>query len=147
MGRGRITPDETIERIKATYAFNGSLKQTSIELGVPIATVSKYVNQESKDQFESVRIEKIAAVIPSIVEMCAQAQRVFLTAMMSEEKIKGADLAQVAVSFGIVTEKALLLTGQATQRTEHVNDPGKLTSDEMEAAARIRAKFSSGGDG
>lgn len=147
VGRGRLTSAETVETIRATYSLTGSIADTSRNLGVPESTVRKYIDPKTKDEFAEVRAEKIAEAIPSIVEMCAQAQRAFLTTMMSEEKLKNADFSQIAIAFGVVTDKALLLTGQATSRTETIAaDPiDRLSAEELEQMVALRSKLVSDG--
>lgn len=140
MGRGTVTPDETIELIKATFSATGSYDAAAKAAGVGWGTARKYA--DSRDEFEVIREQKRAEMIPSIIEMCGQAQIAFLTAMMDPAKLKAADLNQIAVSFGIVTEKGLLMAGQATARTETITDPSqRLTPEQMEQASIIRSKL------
>lgn len=55
------------------------------------------------------------------------------------EKMNGQ---QLAVAMGIIVDKHELLTGEPTSRSETVPiDPGRLTPEEREAAARIREKL------
>lgn len=121
MGRGRATSIETIQLIKATYALNGSVSDTSRDLGVPESTVRKYISPENKDEFAEVRAEKIAEAIPAIVDLCAKAQIKLLNAIMDEDGLKKASLQEKAITFGVVTDKLQLITGEATERHEHRN--------------------------
>lgn len=141
MGRGRITPDETIERIKATYAETGDVQAAANAAHVSWSTARKYVG--SRDEFESIRAEKRIDIIARIAEVQIQ----LLDSMVDADSLKKASLSEKSVAFGIVTDKHLLLTGQATQRTENlVPDPAaRLTPDELEAASRIRAKLEQDG--
>jgi hypothetical protein len=70
-------------------------------------------------------------------------QIALIDALMSSEKISKASYQELATTLGITTEKRLLIMGQPTSRNENITaDPSaKLTPDEMEAAARIRAKL------
>lgn len=62
--------------------------------------------------------------------------------MTKPEVIASANLKETATAFGIIIDKFQLLTGQATARTETgPTDPGRLTPEEREVAARIREKL------
>lgn len=138
MGRGRVTPDETIERIKATYAMNGNARETSRVLNVPMSTVTKYIDPEIKDEFEQVRTEKRL----SVIEHIAIAQIKFIEAMTDPDKLRKAQISEIGSVFETVTKNGLLMAGQATSILGTVTDPSvRLTPDEMEAASKIRAKL------
>lgn len=132
MGRGRVTSDETIERIKATYALNGrSIADTSRDLGIPESTVRKYISPDVKAEFAEVRAETMAIAIPEIVAKATLVQVALLESMADPDALRKASLQEKAVSFGIVTDKVQLLTGEATERHEHRN-----TSEARESFAR-----------
>lgn len=140
MGRGRITPDETIEQIKATYALNGNARETSRVLNVPLATVLKYVDPETKDEFDQVRSEKRV----DIIAKAAEVQVKLLDAMAEPVSLARSSLQEKATAFGIVTDKILLITGQPNNRTHTTTDAtATLTPEEMEQAAKIRERFAS----
>lgn len=143
MGRPRIS-DENIERIKASYSLNGSLTETSKETGVPIATVSKYVNQKEKDQFESFRIEKRSEIIPTIIAEIEQTELILLHAIRVRAATGEDTTRDLATAFGILRDKHQLISGLPTTRTENLTrDPASvLTPEEMEQAAAIRERFS-----
>jgi len=144
MGRGRPTPDETIERIKATYAMNGNARETSRVLSVPIATVHKYIDPESKDAFEQVRTEKLAEVIPNVIARIEQVEMVLLDAIMKRAKTGEDSVRDLATAFGILRDKHLLITGQPNVRTHNTSEAvATLTPEEMEQAAKIRERFAS----
>jgi hypothetical protein len=144
MGRGRPTPDETIERIKATYAMNGNARETSRALNVPVATVHKYIDPESKNEFEQVRTEKLSEVIPNVIAKIEQVEMVLLDAIIKRAKT-GEDTARdLATAFGILRDKHLLITGQPNSRVHNTTDASAtLTPEEMEQAAIIRERFAS----
>jgi hypothetical protein len=138
MGRGRITPDETIEQIKATYAMNGNARETSRVLGVPFSTVRKHITSDEQDEFAQVRAEKRI----DIIHVIGDAKIKLIEAMTDAPHLAKASVQELATAFGILQDKELLLTGQATSRTETITDPSaRLTPDEMEAAGKIRAKL------
>ena len=141
MAQGKAITDTQIELIKATFAETGSITAAAKAASCSLSTAKKYV--ESRDAFEELRNEKRVDIIAKIAEV----QVKILDTMTDEAHLNKASLNDLGVTFGILTDKRLLLSGQATARTETVSvDPAaRLTPDEMEAAARIRAKLA--GDG
>jgi len=137
MGRGRQTPDETIERIKATFAETGSYEAAAKSAGVSWATAQKYA--DSRDEFETIRAEKRLDIIAEI----NKAQAKLIAAMVDDAHLAKASVQEIAMAFGIVTDKGLLLTGQATSRTETINgDPiDRLSVDDIEQLERLRSKL------
>jgi hypothetical protein len=64
--------------------------------------------------------------------------------MQQPSVISESSLKEAATAFAILIDKFQLLTGQATSRNETGTiDPGKLTPEEREMAARIRRKLAS----
>lgn len=129
-------PDEQIEIIKDAFAQTGKVDIAARAAGVSWETAKKYAG--SRDQFESIREQKRL----TIIEHIAIAQVKFIDAMTDPTKLEKSSLQEIGVAFGIITDKGLLLTGQATSRNETITDPSaRLTPDEMEQAATIRAKL------
>lgn len=135
--------DERIERLQLEYDQTGSVPKAAAAVGVSKSTASKYIDREKKHpappEVQAVRTKKLA----DIAERLGDLQVVLIEAMMRPDKINEARYAELATSLGIATEKRLLITGQPTVRNETLTtDPAsRLTPDEMEAAARIRAKL------
>lgn len=136
MAKPPIT-DEQIEIIKAVFAETGKIDAAAKTAGVSWSTAQKYAG--SRDEYESLRAEKRL----TIIERIAVAQGVLIDAMTDTDKLAKASLQEIGVVFGIVTDKGLLMTGQATSRNETIGgDPAaRLTPEEMEQAARIRERF------
>ena len=137
MGRGTKLSGEQIELIKATFAMTGSLTAAAKAANCGLASAQKYAT--NRDQFEEVRI---TSRIP-IIERIAAAQVKFIDAMVDENRLKKASLAELVNAFDKVTDKQLLLTGQATARTETLasDTAARLTPEEMEQAARLRERM------
>lgn len=148
MGRGRATPVETVERIKATYAMVGSIAETARDLNLPESTVRKYVSPEVHAEFAELRAQKLAEVIPDIVDEIAQTRLALIRAMRDPGKIAEADIRDLATAFGITADKYQLVTGQPTARNHNVNeerDPASiLTPEELEQMAQLRERLASG---
>lgn len=134
--------DEQIERLHLEYAMTGSQSAAARTVGVSISTAHRYLKRDIEDPNSAVakmRTQKrvdIAARMGEVIE-------VQLAALAQADKIAKASYQELSTSVGILTDKRLLITGQPTARTETLMaDPAaKLTPDEMEAAARIRAKL------
>lgn len=137
MAQGKAITDQQIELIKATFAETGSITAAAKAAGCSLSTAKKYA--DTSDRFEELRSEKRVDIIAKI----AQAQIILIEAMTDPVKLAKSSLHDIGVAFGIVTDKGLLLSGQATQRTESVTvDPAaRLTPDEMETMARVREKL------
>jgi hypothetical protein len=135
--RGTPVSDETIEIIKATFAETGNLRAAARAANCSVATAKKYA--ESRDEFEQVRTEKRLSVIEEIT----RAQVILIQSMIEPKRLRSATLSELSNTFGTVTDKGLLLSGQATNRTAFMtDDPStKLTPEEMELAARVREKL------
>lgn len=132
----RPISDEQIEVIKATFAETGSVRGSARAAGVSVATAKKYA--DNKDEYERMRTEKRIDIIAKIAEV----QIKLLDTMADDSHLAKADFNDLGVTFGILTDKRLLLTGQATSRSETITDPAaRLTPDEMELAGRIRDKI------
>lgn len=144
MGRGRVTPDETIEQIKATYAMNGNARETSRVLNVPFSTVRKHITTDEQDEFAQVRSENLAVVIPNVIAKIEQVEMVLLDSIMKRAKSGEDSVRDLATAFGILRDKHLLITGQPNNRTHTTTDASAtLTPEEMEQAAKIRERFAS----
>jgi molybdenum-dependent DNA-binding transcriptional regulator ModE len=147
-----LLSDEQRERALLEYAQTGSYRAAGRAVGCSADSVKRIVReaeQESRTPIAQLRAQKMAETVVNVLDEFKRAQLALLTALMDAGKIADADLKAVATSLGIVTDKILLMSGEATARTESVvADPSaKLTPDEMEAAARIRAKLAAGSVG
>lgn len=130
--------DLQIEIIKSTYAETGRLRAAARAAGCSPNTVKKYIGPDGNEQYEQVRTEKRIDIIRTI----GDAKIKLIAAMTDEPHLAKASVQELATAFGILTDKELLMTGQATSRTETITDPSaRLTPDEMEAASKIRAKL------
>jgi hypothetical protein len=134
--------DEQIERLHIEYAVRGSYRAASRAVGVSVESARKYLKAEVEDADSPLRRMRTQKKV-EIAEKFGDLQIVLIDALMDKAKIEKASYQELANTLGIATEKRLLVTGQATQRTENLTvDPAaRLTPDEMEAAARIRAKL------
>lgn len=134
--------DEQIERLHLEYAQTGSYRAAARAVGVSVESARKYLKPGVDTADSSLRQMRTQKKI-DIVDKIAEVQIKLLDALIDPQHLKDAGFTSIATTFGILTDKRLLLTGQATQRTETLtSDPAaRLTPDEMEAAARIRAKL------
>jgi len=141
MGQGQALSEAKIEIIKATFAETGSVRESARAAGVSVATAKKYA--DTRDEFEQLRTERHI----SLIDRIAYVQGVILDAMIEPRRLNKATITELGNQFGNLTEKALLLTGQATSRTETLtNDPAmRLTPDERMLAAQLRDKLMTDG--
>lgn len=133
--------DEQIETVKAVFAETGKYDRAAKAAGVSWASAKKYA--DSRDAYESIREQKRFDIIAKL----SDAQVALIDAMVARAKTGEDNVQQIATALGITTDKVLVMTGNVTDRTETLTgDPAsRLTPDELEAAARIRAKLA--GDG
>lgn len=136
-----ITQDQ-IEQIKYKYAFSRSYSHVAKETGLNRATVRKYVGLHM-DDINILRQEKA----PEIIDLMQAVQVRLIEEMLDEDKIKKTELADIAKSLGIVTDKLQLISGKATTRTEHASyDLSRLSEAERTSLAELRQKMLVDGD-
>lgn len=142
MAQGSRITDEQIETIRATYAMTGKLTDAAKASGVSKSCAQKYIH--TSDDLEQLRTEKTVATIETIIVKCGEVQEKLLEALTDPARIAKASMQECATAFGIVTDKRQLLSGQATDRREHVSADvaSRLTAEEMEQAAKIRERLS-----
>lgn len=136
--------DEQIERLHIEYAMTGRIAKAARVVGVSWSSAKRYLKDEVIDpgsDLAKMREQKRV----DVAEKMGDLQVALIDALMDKAKIEKASYQELATTLGITTDKRLLITGQPTSRNENINtDPAaKLTPDEMEAAARIRAKLAS----
>jgi hypothetical protein len=119
MGRGPHLTDEQIERIKQTFADTGSVRGTARALSMPVSTVALHCKRT--DEYEQIRTEKYTALIGNIAEELAAVRQLYLDHLKQPAVIAAASAKDAAVIVGIVTDKYQLITGEATERSEHVH--------------------------
>jgi predicted transcriptional regulator len=136
--------DEQIERLHLEYAQTGRLRAAARVVGVSPSTAKRYIDQERANPdsvLEQVRTQKRI----DIAEKIAEVQIVILEALKSPEKIAKASYQELSTSYGILTDKHQLITGQATERHEHRDidtSRDQLARRIDELADRRRAKQS-----
>lgn len=132
--------DTQIEIIKSTYAETGRLRAAARAANCSPSTVKKYIGPDDSEQFEQVRTEKRIDIIRTI----GDAKLKIIAAMTDETHLANASVHELAVAFGILTDKELLMTGQPNSRVHNTTDASAtLTPEEMEQAAIIRERFAS----
>jgi hypothetical protein len=114
----KITP-EKIERIKAAYIETESLAAAAKAASVSKATAAKYIR--ISDEFEQVRTEKRTALIGDVAGELAAVRQLYLDHLKEPAVIAAATAKDSAIIVGVFTDKHQLVTGEATERTEHVN--------------------------
>lgn len=131
-GRRIYSEDEIAVAMAHLEANNGNVLATSEALGIPDQTLRDWRNGQ----------RRALACNPQLRERIRQqlAERARGVADRMLTRLETADLEEVgvrdaAIVFGIVTEKSLLLDGDATSITEHRSD------QDAEKEQRIRARY------
>lgn len=133
--------DEQIERLHLEYAQTGKVDRAAKAAGVSWAAAKKYLDIpiDPLTPLSQVREQKKIDIAAKMGDL----QIALIDALMQPDKIAKASYQELANTLGITTEKRLLITGQPTSRNHNTTDDpsARLSPDELEAAARIRAKL------
>jgi molybdenum-dependent DNA-binding transcriptional regulator ModE len=143
----KITPKQ-IEQIKAIYAETESLTAAAKAVGVSWATAEKYA--KSSDEFEELRVEKRTVLIGSIAAELAEVRQLYLNRLKEPGVIAETSARDAALIIGITTDKFQLVTGEATERSEHVHTDdarARLAGKTDELAARRATRSDLQSDG
>ena len=137
MAQGVRLSEEQVETIRQAWILTGNAAYAAKLAGCSGSTAAKFV-RENRTELLRLRSEKA----PSLMETLNAVLTEVLAGLVDPAKIKSAQYGELSRTAGIVIDKMQLLSGQATARVETgAIDPGKLTPEEMEQAARIRAKL------
>ncbi len=141
MAQGQRLTDWQIETLRLAYAETGNAAHAAREAGCSATAAKRYVTQalaDPNDGLDELRREKKADVVKGIHAV----RLVLLAAMADPGKIAKASLSEITTSFGILTDKEQLLSGEATSRTENrTYDASRLTPDDREQLTRLRDKL------
>lgn len=140
--RGANLTDEQIERIKQVFADTGSVRGTARALSLPVSTVKTHCKRT--DEYVQIRTEKRTALIGNIAEELAAVRQLYLDHLKQPLVIASASAKDAAVIVGVFTDKHQLVTGEATERTEHVDATDARTelarrADELSARRATRS--------
>lgn len=134
--------DEQIEQLHYEYAQSGKIAVAARNVGVAWSSANRYLKNESTDPespLAKMREQKKVDISEKIGEVIL-AQ---LEALKNPQKINQASYDELTRGVGILTDKRLLLTGQATSRAETIvgDAAAVLTPEERMMAARLRSKL------
>jgi hypothetical protein len=138
MARGPNLTDEQIERIKQVFAETGSVRGTARALSMPVSAVKTHCKQT--DGYAQLRTEKRTALIGAIAEELATVRQLYLDHLKQPAVIAAASAKDAATIVGIFTDKHQLVTGEATERSEHVHsdDARVLLAQKVDEIAKRR---------
>lgn len=114
MARGKKTPPETVYKIMASWAVTDNFRETSRELGIPLATVVDTVKKhETEPEYVQLRAEKRA-------EFVGAASRVMKKALIRLEKAiddpdNNIPANHLTIVIGTLYDKIALADGKATE--------------------------------
>lgn len=121
MPRGKKTPPEVVYQIMTSWAVTKNYKETADNLGLPVSTVKKIVDEHiQEEKFEKLCNEKEQ-------EFTKRADRIVNKAFDRLEKEldnedKDIPVNHLTTVIGTMTDKKLLIEGKPTARTEIVGD-------------------------
>lgn len=127
--RRSFSDNDKAAALAALDANGGNVLRTAKQLNVPRSTLQEWANGRVNHDVPELRQRKKEDLASRLVEIAHQ----LIDAI--PDKIYDANLQQVSTSLGIAVEKIQLLQGQATERSEII-DNGLSDS---ERAARIAA--------
>jgi len=128
--RGSTISEELKEQIRTFLAGNGNVRETARQFDVSPSTVMK-VRDEQPDVFEQLRTDKKQEFINNAWDL------INIGLEQMKTKILEASYRDIATGTGIIADKVLLMSGEATSRTDNTNknthELGELTSEQAEA--------------
>lgn len=139
MAQGQRLSDRQIETIRLAFAETGSQREAARRAGCSPSSVKRYM-ADPDDELTQLRTQKKA----DIIEEIAAVRLELLNAMKTPEKIAKASMAELATSFGILTDKHQLMTGKATARTEQSPPLIVWSDDEVAALAEMAERRTAG---
>lgn len=119
----RYSDDERAAALAALAANANNLSRTSKELGIPVATLESWSKRKTHPE-ASENSEAKKGPLADHLEAIA-----WKLADSMPDKLKDAELRDVAVSLGVIVDKMQLLRGRPTDITK--NDPTGLSDDEI----------------
>lgn len=141
MARRTHIPLDVQEKILALYAENGSMMKTAAETGTKYYQVRDLVHKDKAEAVPAV-VEHRALKRLSIIDEMTKVQLAVLRELVKPARLAAATNHELVHIFTNVTDKRLLLTGDATHRIDIQGlKIESLTAEEMEQAANIRAKL------
>lgn len=130
MGRGPTLTDELKENVRAFLISNGNVRETARKFGISPSSVMK-IRDEDANEFEQLRTDKKAEFVSNAWSMIGE----ILVEMRN--KMPEASFRDLSTGLGIITDKALLVSGEATSRSDNTNknthDLGELTAEQADA--------------
>ncbi|MCH5187726.1 MAG: transposase [Oscillospiraceae bacterium] len=126
--------DETKEKARMMYVETGNMSEVARRLGVPCGTVSRWVNNSSRDELEGLRNEKKKDIIEAaaediksrradFIEQSSRALRLALDVLemklsaMLEEDGPAVTVNQLSTVINTLYDKRALAKGESTQNT------------------------------
>lgn len=130
--------DEAVANALAVLRSNrGNMKRTAAQLGIPRTTLRQWAGRNEKTTTGSTRDVPAPLMDEARTKLAAtfkqRAQQIMDA--VTPEKLEKASARDLLIAAGIATEKAELLTGGPTARTESVRvslvEPDALRSDKL----------------
>lgn len=128
---------ELKEQIRAHLAITNNTRETARHFNVSDFTVRK-IRDEKPDEFTQIHADKKTEFVNNAWSLVGQ----ILTEM--QVKMPDASFRDLATGLGIITDKALLVGGEPTSRSDNTNknthDLGELTAEQADALIQAWVK-------
>ena len=119
MPRGKKTPPEVVYQIMNSWAVTKNYKETADNLGLPVSTVKKKVDEHiQEEKFEKLCNEKEQEFIKRAGRIVNKAFDRLEKELDNEDK--DIPVNHLTTVIGTMTDKKLLIEGKPTERTEIV---------------------------
>jgi hypothetical protein len=140
MAQGVPLSDEQILVIREVWIATGNGSAAARACGCSARAANAYI-AEQRDELLQLRQHKKGTT--HLADAFREAALSLLAAALGSDKVGAASTKDLIISAATALDKAQLLSGLPTNRTENVGaDPrAVLTPEEREQAARIRAKL------
>jgi hypothetical protein len=127
--QGQKLPDELKEQIRAHLAITNNTRETARHFGVSDYSVRK-IRDENLEEFTQLHADKKREFVDNAWLMVGS----ILTEMKG--KMREASFRDLATGLGIVADKALLVGGDPTSRSDNTNknthELGELTAEQAD---------------
>lgn len=141
MARGVSLTDEQQTALRDAWEQSGRYDVAALAAGCSTASARRYLKDVPKPDHAVATVATLKTA-DEISTAILQVIGPIFAHITDPNVIAQASLKDASTSAGILIDKFLLLTGQATSRTESLGvDPSKLTPEEREMAAKIRRKL------
>lgn len=134
----RYSDEDRANALAALAANGGNLAQTARQLGIPRATLQRWLEGSAHPEAAANAAPKKAALADRLEELAGQ-----LLDGVTLDKIAGSGPKELLTSLGIAVDKMQLLRGQPTAITDQTLHHDDLSDEDLDARiAELEARLS-----